>query len=106
DFYFNYEGSFLGRFDASQMTGYNDLGAWVFLATPLLPCGRVDGTVKKFTGNDAPGDPANQLEAAIHAFVHFSYLYSCKTKLLCDLQGAVDRSGRMCLIDPQAHTFV
>ncbi|EDR02755.1 uncharacterized protein LACBIDRAFT_332022 [Laccaria bicolor S238N-H82] len=75
-----------------------------FLATPLLPCGPVDAPVKKFTGNGSIGDADDHITRAIHAFAHFSVLYSQENLLFCDLQGALDIKGHMCLIDPQAHT--
>lgn len=95
-----------------------------FLATRLLPCGKADGKLKKFTGNGEIGDATDDLTKAIHAFAHFSLIYSHGHLLFCDLQGiihtfwslcsenvlillgAYDFNGKMCLIDPQAHTFV
>jgi hypothetical protein len=41
---------------------------------------------------------------AVHAFVHFAWIYSHGQLLFCDMQGTRDRRGKMCLIDPQAHT--
>jgi len=60
--------------------------------------------MKKFTGNDDIGDALDHMTKAIHAFAHFSVVYSQNNILLCDLQGAPDFNGKMCLIDPQAHT--
>jgi len=48
----------------------------------------MDGKVKKFTGNDDIGDqPSDPLTEAIHAFAHFSLVYTKGYLLLCDLQG-------------------
>ena len=58
-----------------------------FLATPLLPCGVVDGAVRKFTGNGQIGDADDDITKAAHAFAHFSLLYSQNNLLFCDLQG-------------------
>ena len=58
-----------------------------FLATLLLPCGKVDGEVRKFTGNDDIGDASDDITKAVHAFAHFSLLYSQEHILFCDLQG-------------------
>lgn len=99
-----------------------------FLATLLLPCGKVDEKVKKFTGSDDIGDAPDNMTKAIHAFAHWSLLYSQGHILFCDLQGtfiligneillgnvtktlfltgALDFKGVMCLFDPQAHTCV
>lgn len=70
-----------------------------------MPCGKVDGGIRKFTGNDDIGSaPVDDLTKAVHAFAHFSLLYSQDHILFCDLQGALDLRGVMCLFDPQAHT--
>jgi len=58
-----------------------------FIATPLLPCSEVDGKVKKFTGNGEVGHAEDNLTKGIHAFVHFSLLYSHGHMVFCDLQG-------------------
>ena len=74
--------------------------------------------------NGEIGSATDDLTKAIHAFAHFSLIYSHGHLLFCDLQGiirkfwslfsekilillgAYDFNGKMCLIDPQAHTFV
>jgi len=61
-----------------------------FIATRLLPCGPIDGSVEKFTGNDdvgpSPG-PKEHLTVALHAFTHYVAVWSRGNYLLCDLQG-------------------
>jgi len=93
-----------------------------FIATPLLPCGPVDPKVEKFTGNGDIGPASDHMTKAIHAFAHFSAVYTQNNLLICDLQGmhipnshsgislinfklvgALDMQGTMCLIDPQSH---
>lgn len=103
-FYFNFKGAILGRIIPSPTSNSRPLPYLNFLATPLLPCGPVDAPVKKFTGNGSIGDADDHITRAIHAFAHFSVLYSQENLLFCDLQGALDIKGHMCLIDPQAHT--
>ncbi|EFI28277.1 atypical/Alpha protein kinase [Coprinopsis cinerea okayama7 len=76
-----------------------------FLATPLLRCGPFDPPFRKFTGNDEMGPPEDAITAAVHAFAHFSYVYSGGDLVFCDLQGGRDSSGRVCLVDPQCHTL-
>lgn len=108
----------------------------IFLATLLLPCGKLDAKIKKFTGSDDVGDAPDSMTKAIHAFAHWSLLYSRGHVLFCDLQGnhhhilllvlvllsssslerklklrlcltgACDLKGVMCLFDPQSHTCV
>jgi hypothetical protein len=58
-----------------------------FLATLLLPCGKVDSKIRKFTGNDNIGTAHDDMTKAIHAFAHYSLLYSQQHILFCDLQG-------------------
>ncbi|KAG6836605.1 hypothetical protein H0H93_006155 [Arthromyces matolae] len=102
-FYFNYNGSLLGTLQ-SLASGSRHVPFFNFIATPLLPCGPVDPRVRKFTGNDNFGDANDDLTKAIHAFVHFAFIYSQNTFLFCDLQGTLDAQRVMCLFDPQAHT--
>lgn len=61
--------------------------------------------VTKFTGSDDIALVADAMIKAIHAFAHFSHVYSKGFLLFCDLQGIYDDGGRMCLFDPQAHTY-
>lgn len=59
-----------------------------FLATRMLPCGRVDQPIRKFTGNHDCGEaPNDALTTALHSFSHFVGVYSNKDAVLCDLQG-------------------
>ena len=65
-----------------------------FLATPLLPC-EADPQIKKFMGNDQIGVADDNMTQAIHAFAHFSVIYSQKNLLFCDLQGAFTPSSQV-----------
>ncbi|KJA15082.1 hypothetical protein HYPSUDRAFT_149593 [Hypholoma sublateritium FD-334 SS-4] len=103
-FYFNFKDSFYGEIEPLSASGRRTLPHVGFLATPLLPCGRFDDPVKKFTGSDNLGPASDDLTCAIHAFVHFAWVYSREQILFCDVQGTYDRKKIMCLIDPQAHT--
>ncbi|KAG6835988.1 hypothetical protein H0H93_012470 [Arthromyces matolae] len=96
-FYFNYANSILGTLQALS-SGSCHLPFKDFIATPLLPCGPADPNVRKFTGNDNFGDASDDMTKAIHAFVHFSMLYSQESILFCDLQGTLDSNGVMCLL--------
>ncbi|KAF8801852.1 hypothetical protein BYT27DRAFT_7114029, partial [Phlegmacium glaucopus] len=96
--------SIYGEIHRSMTSGSRLILHKPFLATLLLPCGKVDGKVKKFTGSDCVGDACDNMTKAVHAFAHWSLLYSHKHILFCDLQGALDLKGVMCLFDPQAHT--
>jgi hypothetical protein len=79
----------LGKLKPSASSNSLLLPHFYFIATRLLPCGRYDGGVKKFTGNDDIGDARDDTTQAVHAFAHFSLLYSGKHMLFCDLQGTV-----------------
>ncbi|KAF8805561.1 hypothetical protein BYT27DRAFT_7224760 [Phlegmacium glaucopus] len=92
-FYFNFKMSISG-----QSTSH-----LYFIATPLLPCRPIDPKVEKFTGNGDIGLASDHMMKAIHAFAHFSAVYTQNNLLICDLQGALDMQGTMCLIDPQSH---
>lgn len=90
-FYFNFKDSFYREIEplSSSTSGRRGHGLphLGFLATPLLPCGRFDNPVKKFSGSDELG-PANDLMTqAVHAFVHFAWIYSYKRLVFCDMQG-------------------
>lgn len=87
EFYFNFEDSIFGKFVPSSTSGSRNLPHPYFIATPLLPCSAVDAPVKKFTGNDSIGDAHDHLTKAVHAFAHFSVIYSHSNILFCDLQG-------------------
>lgn len=86
-FNINFKGTILGRLHPNQQG--HGLPYEYFLATPLLPCGRFDGRVKKFTGNEEFGSVSDHdmLTQAIHAFVHFGCVFTRDTLLLCDIQG-------------------
>ena len=61
-----------------------------FIATCLLPCGPIDAPIEKFTGNDNVGPvpgPKEHMTVALHAFTHYTVVFSCGNLLLCDLQG-------------------
>ncbi|RXW23240.1 hypothetical protein EST38_g2614 [Candolleomyces aberdarensis] len=103
-FKFNFEDAFIGELKPSMTSQSRPLPRLHFLATPLLPCGSFDKKIQKFTGNDVVGEATTAHHEAIHAFAHFSYLYSQGYLVFCDLQGMLDKTGIMCLIDPQVHT--
>jgi hypothetical protein len=98
EFCFNLANDILGRFvDDTRIT---DLPAdppcgllyWDFIATRLLPCGPIDGTIEKFTGNDNVGPSPGlkeHLTITLHAFTHYVTVFSRGNFLLCDLQGIV-----------------
>ncbi|KAM6501725.1 hypothetical protein JOM56_001702, partial [Amanita muscaria] len=111
-FRFNLVDSILGRFvDDSKITESEapppPCGLPVGAGAPLLPCGPIDASIEKFTGNDdvgpAPG-PKEHVTIALHAFTHYVAIWSRGNFLLCDLQGMYDKTGTMCLIDPQSHS--
>jgi hypothetical protein len=64
---------------------------------PLLPCGKNDGHVRKFTGSDHLGGVEDELAEAIHAFAHFVLESTHQFLLLCDLQGGDTRSSHMAI---------
>jgi hypothetical protein len=93
DFRFNVDGAVLGvleplepgHISASLALPFND-----FIATRYLPCSPVDKAIQKFTGNGNCGNPPDRndaLTAAIHAFTHFTVLYTGEALVFCDLQG-------------------
>lgn len=86
-FYFNFKGSIYGEFQGSVTSGSRVVPKKNFLATLLLPCGKLDAKIKKFTGSDDIGDAPDSMTKAIHAFAHWSLLYSRGHILFCDLQG-------------------
>ncbi len=86
-FYFNFEDSFYGEIEPLSASGHRTLPHVGFLATPLLPCGKFDDPVQKFTGSDNFGSASDNLTWAIHAFVHFAWVYSREQILFCDMQG-------------------
>lgn len=95
-----------------------------FIATRLLPCGEIDGPLRKFTGSSEIGKATDDLTKAVHAFAHFMLIYTSGFLLLSDLQGEwlstilhtsvplepslglFDARRVMCLFDPQGHTYV
>jgi hypothetical protein len=121
-FYFNFERLIFREFIPCPISNELPISHAYFLANPLLPCGSVDGRVMKFTGNGEIGHAEDDITKTIHAFLHFSLLYSQKNVLFCDLQGdyqffqlvilmllndllgMMDKHGVWCLFDPQSHT--
>jgi len=93
EFYFNFPLSILGELVPSVSSQSQHLPYRHFLATPLLPCGEADPKIKKFTGNDQIGTAEDHMTQAIHAFAHFSVIYSQKNLLFCDLQGMSARQA-------------
>jgi hypothetical protein len=91
-FYFNFQGSIYGEIRASRSSGSRIVPHNFFLATLLLPCGKLDGKVRKFTGSDDIGDAPDSMTKAVHAFAHWSLLYSQGHILFCDLQGTLNRT--------------
>ncbi|KAF7971587.1 hypothetical protein HWV62_20754 [Athelia sp. TMB] len=102
-FAFNFTDSVLGtiKFEPSQK---RVLPFTHFIATPLLPCGKFDSGIVKYTGNDQMGEATDDITKAIHAFTHFTHIYTRRSIVLCDLQGLRDLKGCIQLIDPQAHS--
>ena len=92
-FYFNFERAIFGEFIPCPISDELPIPYPYFIATPLLPCGGVNGGVRKFTGNGEIGSAVDDITKTAHAFVHFSLLYSLKNILFCDLQG---KCIRMC----------
>ena len=92
-FYFNFKGSIYGEIQVSVTSGSRVLQKKNFLATLLLPCGTLDSKIKKFTGSDEVGDAPDGMTKAIHAFAHWSLLYSRGHILFCDLQGIIFLTG-------------
>jgi len=86
-FYFNFNNAFYGEIEPLSATEHRALPHLGFLATPLLPCGRFDDPVKKFTGSDYLGPANDAMTQAVHAFVHFAWIYSHEQLLFCDMQG-------------------
>ncbi|KAH7909727.1 hypothetical protein BJ138DRAFT_1127442 [Hygrophoropsis aurantiaca] len=100
----NFKGSFLGQLHLTTESKSSHLPFHHFLATKLLPCGKVDGKLRRFTGNDEIGKIVDHLDQAVHAFAHFIVVYSGRYIVMCDLQGINDNNGVMTLIDPQYHS--
>lgn len=87
-FYFNFDGAFYGEIEPLSASQHRSIPHVGFLATPLLPCGRFDDPVTKFTGSDNLGPADDILTQAVQAFVHFAWRYSREQLLFCDMQGA------------------
>ncbi|KAF8231442.1 hypothetical protein L208DRAFT_1277258 [Tricholoma matsutake] len=105
-FYFNFKDAFFGEIEPLSASGHHSLPHIGFLATPVLPCGCFNDPVKKFTGSNNLGPAKDSMTQPVHAFVHFGWIYSQEQLLFCDMQGTHDRNGKMCLINPQAHTCI
>ncbi|KAJ6515067.1 hypothetical protein C8R47DRAFT_1276176 [Mycena vitilis] len=108
EFRFNVDGAILGLLEplpSDHISKPLGLPFLNFLATPYLPCGPVDVAIQKFTGNADCGEaPKDELTQAIHAFTHFTMVYTRKDLVFCDLQGLYNRQGTMMLVDPQSHS--
>ncbi|KAF8164041.1 hypothetical protein K438DRAFT_1775736 [Mycena galopus ATCC 62051] len=111
NFEFHVEGAIIGvlePLDLGHISATLALPFQHFIATSYLPCGPSEKAIQKFTGNadcgNSPGTDA--LTAAIHAFTHFTIVYTAENLVFCDLQGMYDRQGTMKLIDPQSHSEV
>ncbi|KAF8805081.1 hypothetical protein BYT27DRAFT_7258664 [Phlegmacium glaucopus] len=102
-FCFNFKDSFYGEIEPLSASGCHTIPYLGFLTIPLLPCGRFDDPIQKFTGSNNLGPANDNLTQAIHAFVHFAWAYSQEQLLFCDMQGIHDQKNIMCLIDPRAH---
>ncbi|KAJ3727490.1 hypothetical protein C8R42DRAFT_572164, partial [Lentinula raphanica] len=106
EFRFNYPGAFIGKLvdeDIENIAHFHE-----FLATPLLPCGEADSPIAKYTGNDNVGEPPRtdrSITALMHAYMHYTYVMSGKSLLICDIQGMFDDKMELCLIDPQSHRY-
>jgi hypothetical protein len=90
EFYFNATGAMVGKLildDEGKHDGDIPVIATRFLATRFCPSGQVDKPVQKFTGNDVIGKASDKLTTAIHAFAHFTLVYSHDEILFADLQG-------------------
>ncbi len=127
-FYFHLEGTFIGRLVGPVDMEHVSLDKppfKYFIASLLLPCGPADGAVIKYTGNDNVGPlPKDPMTALLHAYTHFTYIYTNHQLLICDLQGKLpvtsdytgiikrnllglfDKNKALCLFDPQAHMSV
>jgi hypothetical protein len=86
-FYFNFKRAFYGEIEPLSASSRRSIPHVGFFATLLLPCGRFDDPVKKFTGSDYLGPANDNMTQAIHAFVHFAWIYSREQLLFCDMQG-------------------
>lgn len=108
DFYFAPDVIY-GEVDRSKLEDQVDVPFESFVAYPLLPTGPSGGSLRKFTGSDTLGDQPGSSDLRcleIHAFAHFSLHYTDGALVFTDLQGLVDKKGKMCLFDVQAHTYV
>lgn len=91
-FQFNLKNALFGEFVDKEQQELLHLEYRHFIATQLLPCGPIDAIVK-YTGNANEGDaprPGETMLATLHAFAHFTYIYTHGSFLLCDLQGVWD----------------
>ena len=129
EFYFNTSSTILGTFEpvtSSKTKNKNpvNLSYPHFIATHLLPCGKLDAPIQNFTENHNVGAPPVDMTTAIHAFAHFTVVWTWEHLVLCDLQGMLlcaycwtwltmlrfsemfDSNEIMCLTDLQSHTYV
>ncbi|KAG9316858.1 hypothetical protein JVU11DRAFT_2930 [Chiua virens] len=96
DFYFNFKGSILGVLHSRRESTSWILPYQHFIAMRLLPCGEIDGPLRKFTGNSKIGKATDDLTKAVHAFAHFMLIYMSGFLLLSNLQGLFDAQHVMC----------
>ncbi|THU96675.1 hypothetical protein K435DRAFT_664020, partial [Dendrothele bispora CBS 962.96] len=109
DFRFNFTDAFIGVLQIANV-GFDTLSDVAhyteFIATPLLPCGEANDPIQKYTGNENVGQPPNdRMTSLMHSFMHYTYVMSEKSLLFCDIQGILDMSNVLCLIDPQVHRY-
>ncbi|TFK19538.1 hypothetical protein FA15DRAFT_724234 [Coprinopsis marcescibilis] len=107
DLYFNFSDSIFSNFIVGEADrpGFSAYHKY-FIATLLFPCGPANKPITKFTRNDLMGKADDTLTLALHAFMHYSYVYSQLHFVFCDLQeriGIQAINGHTCLIDPQVH---
>ena len=86
-FYVNFKDSILGDMVIERGLSPKKFTHSRFIATPLLPCGKADSKVMKFTGSAEVGEATDDMTKAIHAFAHFSLVFSHEHLVFCDLQG-------------------
>jgi hypothetical protein len=93
EFYFNSQHAILGAFSLDDVENrkHNDVPCILpfdsFLATPLLPCSDIDRPVQKFTGSDSLGPAKDDLTMALHAYTHFTVVFTRRSVIITDLQG-------------------
>jgi len=108
-FYFNYPRAILGRLItlvAEVAPAVPLVPHAYFITTPLLACGEYDKGVIKYSGQlgfSADPDPSG-IRDAVHAFVHFLYIWSKGFMIFSDLQGVFLNSGNWVWAEPKFWT--